>query len=306
MSVFLSLLLLFMLFLVGAALVVLVIGPLILLQPVRRTREWYVPVTRMLTPRDADLPQEDIALKTYDNVSLRCWLVARNPKQDVRGTILFLHGVGDCMIGGVPYAKLLYDHGYNVFLYDSRQHGETGGSYCTYGYYEKHDVSTVIDHLQSRTGFTLGKIGIFGTSMGAAVAVQAAALDDRISAIVAEACFTDLRTIAVDYQKRMIKLPWHFLRNVALSRAQRIADFKARDVSPLQDLSKLHIPILFVHGTEDSFISFEYSKVLYHHAQQPKELLLIPGAAHSDVLEVGGSSYEERIVSFFNRYLGLT
>ncbi|MBM4168712.1 MAG: alpha/beta fold hydrolase [Ignavibacteria bacterium] len=303
MPLLLSLILIFILFLVGATLVVLVIGPLILLQPVRRTRQWYVPVTKMLMPRDAELPQEDLTLKTYDGISLRCWLVARSPQESCRGTILFLHGVGDCMIGGIPHAKLFYQHDYNVFLYDSRQHGASGGRFCTYGYFEKHDVSTVLDHLQSRSDLSLGRIGIFGTSMGAAVAVQAAALDDRICAIVAEACFTDLRTIAVDYQKRMIKLPWHFLRNVALSRAQRIADFTARDVSPLNDLSRLEIPIMFAHGTEDSFIDAEYSKILFQNAREPKELLLVPGAGHSNVLEVGGTVYEQRIIKFFDRYL---
>ncbi len=291
----------FILFLIGAAAVVLVIGPLILLQPERRTRELYRRFTTVLEPRDAGSPQEDFTITTRDGLKLSCWFIPNG--KNSRGTILYLHGVGDCKIGGVTLAKLFFQHGFNVFLYDSRQHGESEGRYCTYGYYEKYDVLTVIDYLQTRSDIQMGKIGIFGTSMGGAIALQAAAIDHRIAAVAAEACFTDLRTISVDYQQRIIKLPWHFLRNVAMSRAQKIANFKAREVSPLEVVKQLKIPLLFIHGTEDSFIKLQYSKTLYENANEPKELFLIGGANHNDVWEIGGSKYEKKLVHFFERHL---
>lgn len=301
MSLLLALIIIVVLFLISAALVILMIGPLIILQPQRRTKEWYRQSTTLLEPRDAGLPQENITITTSDGLRLSGWWVPqrRRPK----GTIIYLHGVGDCKTAGVPLSGLLYRHGYNVFLYDSRQHGESEGSFCTYGFYEKYDVSTVINSLVARRNIKVGNIGLFGTSMGAAVAIQAAAVDDRVKAVVAEASFTDLRTISVDYQRRIVKLPWHFLRNVAMSRSQKIAKFKARDVSPLEDVQRLRIPILFIHGMEDKFIRYEYSKALYHVAPGPKDLFLVPGASHTDVWEISGSTYERKILSFFDRYV---
>ncbi len=301
MSILLALLLVAVLFLVTAAAIVLVVGPLILLQPNLRTREWYSTFTHLLEPRDAGLPQENIKVTTNDGLKLDCWFVKQ--PGTARGTIIYLHGVGDCKIGGVPYAKLFFEKGFNVFLYDSRRHGLSEGAYCTYGFYEKLDLSTVIDYLRCRPDTVIGKIGVFGTSMGAAVALQAAAIDSRIDAIVAEASFTNLRTIMVDYQKRIIKLPWHFLRNVAMTRSQKIANFKAREVSPLEAVQHVHKPILFIHGTDDSRIKTDYSKALYERANEPKELLLVPEGDHTDLLNVGGSEYEQRIVAFFEKYL---
>ncbi len=304
MTILLVFIVLFVLFLIGAALVVLVVGPLILLQPERRTREWYTKRTTLLEPRDAGLPQENLKIQTRDGLKLDAWFVPR--PNGARGSVIYLHGVGDCKIDGVAHARLLFNHGFNVFLYDSRQHGESEGSYCTYGYYEKHDVSTVINYLSAeggRTDVRIGNIGIFGTSMGAAVAIQAAAIDPRIKGIVAEACFTDLRTISVDYQRRIVKLPWHFLRNVAMSRSQRMARFNAREVSPLEDVKRLTTPVLFIHGTEDSLIRVEYSKTLYEHAVGPKDLMLIEGANHNDVWQVAGSVYERKLIDFFERTL---
>jgi hypothetical protein len=190
-----------------------------------------------------------------------------------------------------------------VFLYDSRRHGDSGGFYCTYGFHEKHDLSIVLDYLNSRTDVKIGKIGVFGTSMGAAVALQAAAIDSRIDALVAEASFTDLRTVMVDYQKRITKLPWHFLRNLAMARPQKLAGFKARLVSPIHAVRSVHKPVLFIHGTDDTRIRTEYSRALYENANQPKELLLIHKGDHTDLLNVGGSEYEQRIVSFFEENL---
>ncbi len=300
MALFFALIGVVLLFLLSAAFVILILGPLILLQPHRRKKEWYARFTSVLRPKDLDLPEEDLWLTTPDGVSLSCWLVANNR---ARGTIIYLHGVGDCKIGGVHPAAFLYSQGYNVFLYDSRHHGESGGRYCTYGFYERHDVSTAVDYLQQRPDLRVGKVGLFGTSMGAAIAIQAAAIDARIAAVVAEASFTTLRSIAVDYQKRLIKLPWHFLRNVALARSQKVAGFKARYVSPLDDVRKLRCPVLFVHGLEDTFIDVRYSKDLYQAAPEPKQIFLIEKAAHNNVWETGGRQYQDVLASFFDAAL---
>jgi uncharacterized protein len=301
MSIVLAILLFAALFLITSAAIIFVFGPLLVLQPHLRTPEWYSTFTNLLEPHNAGLPQEDLMLSSKEGYKLSCWFV-RQPDA-AKGTIIYLHGVGDCKIGGIPYARLFYGRGFNIFLYDSRRHGKSEGQYCTYGFYEKLDLSAVIDYLTSRTDVRIGKIGVFGTSMGAAVALQAAAIDQRIEAVVAEASFTDLRTIMVDYQKRIIKLPWHFLRNLAMSRSQKLAQFKARYVSPIYAVRGVHKPVLFIHGTDDTRIRAEYSRALYDNANQPKELLLIHKGDHTDLLNVGGSEYEQRIVAFFERYL---
>ena len=301
MEIIINLFILSVLFLIQATFVLLVAGPLILLKPIRRKKEWYARFTNLLEPKDAGLPQEHVTVETYDGLKLNCWFVRQ--KKKAHGTIIFLHGVGDCKIAGVPFARSLYDRGFNIFLYDSRQHGESEGYYCTYGFYEKHDVSAIISYLQTRTDVKIGKIGIYGTSMGGAVAIQAAAIDPRIVCVVSEGSYTALRVVFVDYQKRIIKLPWHFLRNIALVQSQKMANFKARLVAPLEDIKRVHVPVLIVHGKNDSFIRSDYSTLLYEAANKPKQLLLIEGAGHNDVWEIGGTNYENSIASFFKEHL---
>jgi fermentation-respiration switch protein FrsA (DUF1100 family) len=301
MEIFLNLLIISVLFLIQAAFVLLVAGPLILLKPVRRKKEWYARSTNLLEPQDAGLPQENIIVETFDGLKLHCWFVQQ--KKKAHGTIIYLHGVGDCKIAGMAFVQSLYNKGFNIFLYDSRQHGESEGYYCTYGFYEKYDVSTVIRYLRSRKDRKIGKIGLFGTSMGGAVAIQAGAINPYVCAVVSECSYTSLRIVFVDYQKRIIKLPWHFLRNIALVQSQKMANFKARLVSPLEDIKRVHVPILIVHGKNDTFIKSDYSKLLFEAANEPKQLLLIDHADHNDIWEVGGAAYKESVSSFFKKHL---
>ena len=61
-------------------------------------------------------------------------------------------------MSGLLLAKVLHEHHFNVMIYDSRAHGESGGKYCTYGYYEKHDVQVAIYEAQKK--YATGKIGV--------------------------------------------------------------------------------------------------------------------------------------------------
>ena len=301
MILILALAVMLAIFFVSVSILLMIVGPTILLKPRRRLADFYRALHQPILPTDAGIPFEPITVEVDDTLKLDCWLVkAAHP---ARGTIIYLHGVGDCKIDGIRFARLMHEHDYNIFLYDSRCHGNSGGKFCTYGFYEKFDLTLIINYLFSRDDLTIGKIGLFGTSMGAAVALQAASIDKRIAAVVAENSFATLRTIFDDYQKRIIKLPFHFLRNLVIKRSEVLAAFKAREVSPLDSISGLHIPILLVCGTADHLIDSRYTMGLYEKANQPKELFAIDGAKHNDTWKIGGVAYEARLVQFFDRRL---
>jgi len=82
--------------------------------------------------------------------------------------------------------------GFDVIAYDSRAQGESGGEHCTYGYYEVQDLQQVLNAIQRRP------IILLGYSMGAAVALQASATDDRVKAVIAVETFSDLESVIRD------------------------------------------------------------------------------------------------------------
>ena len=150
---------------------VFVIGPIMLLNPRRRGESFYAHKGLPISPTQLGLPFDDFRFSASDGESqLSAWFIpAKNPK----GTIIFLHGVADNKMSGLLLAKVFHDHNFNVLLYDSRAHGESGGRFCTYGYHEKYDVQKAIDEVRKIgrvKNIVIGNIGVFGTSMGAAVA----------------------------------------------------------------------------------------------------------------------------------------
>jgi len=301
MSIALLIVLFAVLFLVFVSLILFVVGPSLLLQPYRRTIDYYRRYTSLLHPSQLPYRHEEFTLATAEGIPLSCWLL--HPLREPRGTVLYLHGVSESKISGLPMADLLCGAGFLVMLYDARRHGDSGGRFCTYGFYEKHDAGTIISYLQSRADLRLGRIGLFGTSMGAAVALQVAATDPRVAAVVAESGFDRLRSVFDDYQRRMIKLPFHYLRNIVIMRSEQLAHFKASAVSPADSVGRIRIPLLLMHGTADPLIRPSYSQQVFDRANEPKELWMIQGATHSNTFQAGGDEYRRIVAGFFERTL---
>ena len=304
MSFLLVLIFLLLIFLITCSALVFVIGPIMLLHPRRRGEDFYRNRGLPTSPDQLGLAFDDLRFTAADEESQLCaWFI---PAEDPVGTIIYLHGVGDNKMSGLLLAKVFHDAHFHMLLYDARAHGESGGRYCTYGFHEKYDVREAVDLIRTigqEKKIVIGNIGLFGTSMGAAVALQAAAIEPRIRSVVSEASYATLRQITVDYQKRLMRLPWHFLRNIAMKRSEIIAGFKHRMVSPLAAVSNIHAPILFIHGIEDRFIRYQYTQELFIAANDPKELWFVAGAHHSDVHDTGGKEYEQRLVRFFLKTL---
>src|SRR4029078_372346 len=114
--------------------------------------------------------------------------------------------------------------GYDVVAYDSRAHGESTGEFCTYGVYERADLRRVIDGLGG------GPVILIGTSLGAAVALEEAADDARIAAVVAAETFRDLRTVA---RERAPRVMTEDMIGRAFASAERMARFQVDDASPV-------------------------------------------------------------------------
>jgi len=191
--------------------------------------------------------------------------------REKRGTVVFLHGMSDNRASGVEIADHFVGRGFEVIAYDSRAHGESEGEACTYGYYEKKDLERVLDRVETKP------IVVMGFSMGAAVALQAAADDRRIDAVVAVSPFSDLRTIVHE------RAPFFATRRDiarAFKLAEERANFRADEVSPLAAAVHIKVPALIIHGALDTKTQPEHSQRIFAALRAPKELILVPNRGH--------------------------
>lgn len=228
--------------------------------------------TRHVTTRQKPAGCDDRTFSGAD-VRLRGWeCKTTNPQR--RGTIVYLHGIADNRGSAIGVIERFLPVGFDVVAYDSRAHGDSEGDRCTYGFYEKRDVQRVIDQLG------VDNVILIGHSLGAAIALQTAAIDPRVRAVVAASTFSDLRTIATE---RAASLPSWSLAP-AFARAERDGHFVVDDVSPLKAAAQISIPVLLLHGADDRDTLPAHSMRVYDALRGPKQFMLVPGASHNSVL----------------------
>lgn len=193
-----------------------------------------------------------------------------------RGTLIYLHGVADNRASGAGVISRFQERGFDVIAYDNRAHGESGGDACTYGYFEKEDLRRVLDTVRP------GPVVLVGGSLGAAVALQTAAIDERISAVVVAECFSDLKTVVTE------RAPFFFTDGVvrrAIHRAEQQGQFQIDAVSPAVAARNVKVPTLVIHGEDDADTPPDHSQRVFANLSGPKRLILVSGAKHNESLQ---------------------
>jgi alpha-beta hydrolase superfamily lysophospholipase len=192
-----------------------------------------------------------------------------------RGTIVYLHGVADNRGSASNVIRRYAPKGFDVIAYDSRAHGDSEGSNCTYGYFEKDDLRRIVGEIEE------GPIILLGNSLGAAIAIQAAAGHPRISAVIAVETFSDLRTIGRERAPII-------LTNGMIARAFELAEtlgaFDVDAVSPVQAAKNVRVPVLLIHGTADRDTLTSHSERVMSALAGPKRIILVEGAGHNESL----------------------
>lgn len=233
----------------------------------------------------------------HDSITLSAYVTYASV-DSAKGTIILLHGIRSHKEHFVPIAKMLAEKGFHSVCLDLRAHGESTGKFCTFGVKEKNDIQAVIDYIVNHEQIN-SNIGIWGQSLGAAVALQTMAIDDRIKYGIIESTFSEFRITAHDYARYHLGFNISFLTNYLIDRAGKISDFDPDDAVPKKYCESIKQKVLVVHGDQDQRINIEYGMENYENIpSKQKAFLNIHGASHLDVWEVGGERYLQKVMAF--------
>jgi uncharacterized protein len=243
----------------------------------------------------------DLVATATDGVILRGWKV--RPAHPNGNWVLLLHGRSQNRISMMGYARFLLSSGYSVVMMDARAHGESGGLISTYGHIERYDIKTVMDALT--TTENVDHAYALGESMGAAVALQAAAVDPRIEGVIAEGAFRNLHEVMFDYAG----LRWSaFLGKtlfrpaaiLAVHEAEQQGGFNFDEVSPETSVTKRSFAVMLISGLSDHNIPKRHAQAIYTAAAGPKELWLVPKAHHQGALQAAPQEFQQRVLRFLS------
>ena len=110
---------------------------------------------------------------------------------------------------------------------------------------------------------------LYGHSLGGAIAAEVALREGGAAALVVESAFTSVEEMTM------------------------FGALVTQRLDLLEKLAKVDVPVLVVHGAEDTLAPPEMAQRLYEAARGPKRLLLVEDAGHRLVaLHAGGALYE--------------
>jgi len=224
------------------------------------------------------LPFEDVIFRGTDGVKLHGWFV---PFPGSNDTLLWFHGNAGNISHRLENLRLLHDHlRLNIFLFDYRGYGRSGGEISEEGIYR--DAEGALNYLSERSDVNRARIVYFGRSLGTAVAVQLA-LTRPPAAMILESPFTSIKDMA----KQLF--PFALLTPFIQTR-----------FDTARKISRIGVPLLIVLGNRDGTVPPSMGRKLYDLAAGPKEFYVIPGAGHNDTYILGGKAYFETLGRFIS------
>jgi pimeloyl-ACP methyl ester carboxylesterase len=199
-----------------------------------------------------------------------------------QGTIFLLHPYNGEKELMSPWGYVLAQAGYRVILVDLRGHGESTGQTFSYGKLETADLEQALNYL-TKHGTRDEKVGVLGFGYGANLALQWAARDSRVGAVVAMAPFNRLST----YFERMAgqgnpSISSETLRQALGLVATRL-DLQWDDWSAEAAVRQLKEPVLFVAGGKDAVSTTNEVRQLEQMAHAGSKSIFIGEASHEDV-----------------------
>jgi len=240
------------------------------------------------------LPHETVEFRGPSGNVLHGWFVPGTSA--ARGTIVLMHGVRANRLSMVGRAEMLHRAGYAVLLFDFQAHGESPGKHITMGWLESGDARAAVAYARSRAPSQF--VGAIGVSLGGAAALlgeEPLAVD----ALVLEAVYPDIEAATANRLSMRFGGPGRLLAPLLLLQLQPRLGIGPADLRPIGAIARVHVPIFIIAGSEDRHTTPEDSARLFTAAREPKQLWMIPGAAHVDFAARAGQEYAARVLSFF-------
>ncbi len=229
----------------------IIIGSLLVLMTKMYTNKFEAHIK---TPGDYGIPFESVRYPTENNKKLYGWWIpAPREKSEKASTLILVHGWNRNVGRMMPYIKALHPAGYNLLVFDSRNHGSSDPDEFSSMPKFAEDIMASINFLEKKPECNIEDLGLIGLSMGGAASIYAAAKDNRISKVVTVGAFADpAKVMKQEFRKKHIPyfpVIWMFFRFV-----QYKIGVSFNVIAPINNIGKVNANVLLVHGEQDDVV----------------------------------------------------
>ena len=235
-----------------------------------------------------------IFINSEDNYKLAGYITkCKNPS----GCIILSHGISCNHATMLWNVELLKRNNYDVLLIDQRGYGNSSKTISTYGVKETKDMVLWMKYLRN---LNYNKVGILGHSMGASIALLTCAELCKPNFIIAESAYSNLQEL-VKFQISTKKMPINILLFMVNVTCKLLNGFKISDIDVIRAIRGTKIPILFIHGNNDSLTPSYMSKDMAKASNN--EIFYIDNCGHYINKDIKNSldEYENVISNFLSK-----
>lgn len=241
---------------------------------------------------------EDLWIRSTDGTRLHAYL----KKEDSNKYLISLHGYRGSAADNAPFYRYMARMGYNILTPDVRGHGKSGGRWLSMGKWEKNDLLLWIKEVRKITPDA--RIALHGVSMGGGTVMMASGENpEGVSSIVEDCGYSDVYDEFREQLKAMFHLPHHPILDIIDIWCKIRLGFSFKEIRPAEEVKKTDIPMLFIHGDEDTFVPTRMVYECYENHKGPKDLWISRGVRHALTMTDYKDEYRIRCHEFIERFI---
>ncbi len=260
--------------------------------------DWSQYYPRMHENRDWLLqqPHEEVGILSHDGLKLHGTYFP-GPGNKV---VICFHGYTSNGMSEYPsLARCFMSRGFGALIIDQRSHGQSEGKYIGFGCMDRLDALEWIRWTVDKVGQD-AQIILHGGSMGGATVCMVSGLDlpPQVKGIISDSAFTSPKYVFTHVLHSMYHLPATPMIPLADKVNKRLAGYGLDDCNAAREVRKAKVPMLFIHGSKDTFVPPYMCDELYENCAAPKTKLIVEGAGHVESYYKNTQEYEEALDKF--------
>ena len=248
-------------------------------------------------------PHEDVYQTAFDGLKLHAaYFPPIKENSEKKRVVICFHGyTSKGLADFTGLTDYYFRHGYAMLHPDARAHGDSEGDYIGFGCLDRKDALGWIDWVLQKCGTDV-EIFLHGISMGGATALMASGLElpPQVKGIISDCGFTSPKEVFTHVLNTMYHLPAFPIIPAANIVNKRLAGYGMDECNAKREVAKAKVPILFIHGSKDTFVPVKMCQELYDCCASPKKKLIVEGAAHGESYFKDMKAYEEALDEFTN------
>lgn len=254
------------------------------------------------TPKDYNMNYKDISFSTPDDLVLKGWFI---PNSASNRLLLFAHVGSFNRHGLIPEnqglfklydeevemlktAKNFHKAGYNIIMFDLRNHGESStspnGGALTVGISESLDIIGLMNFIKDEEKLRDMDIYIMAFCTGANSVIIAMSKEKGLFRKVKSMAAIQPVTMDVfirSYLRRMLTpIGPLILMPIIRFWVKLLTNHKTTDMSPMEYVKDIPCPTLFIQARNDPWTEAEDYNAIYKNAAHPKKQVLLEEPVH--------------------------